>query len=81
MRGPLLLRETNQQVAKQALADGMQEAQFVCECGSDMCVQTVALGLGEFQELSERGDALVLAPGHFSAASLPGPEPSPSRSE
>jgi hypothetical protein len=77
MAAALLLRETNQRIAKQALADGLQEALFVCECGSDTCVKTVQLGLGEFQELSDRPDALVLASGHLWAASLRGPEPSP----
>jgi hypothetical protein len=76
MAAALLLRETNLRVAEQALADGLQ-ALFVCECSSDTCLQTVQLGLGEFQQLSERHDALVLAPGHLSAAFLAGLEPSP----
>jgi hypothetical protein len=82
MRGPLLLRETNQHVAEQGVSQtACKRADSSANAVRTRSSKPLQLGLGEFQELSERRDALVLAPGHFSAAPSPALSQAPFRSE
>ena len=61
----LLLREVNDRVFELLSEMGSEDADFLCECSNEHCVETIHLTLREYAALPKAGDRPPLKlPGH-----------------
>jgi hypothetical protein len=44
------------------------QAEFLCECGREECIETVPLSREEYQRVRGEGDRFVVKPGHEAPA-------------
>ena len=61
----LLMREVNDRVFELLSEMGSEDADFLCECSNEHCVETIHLTLREYAALPKAGDRPPLKlPGH-----------------
>jgi hypothetical protein len=65
-RNQILFREVNERVRETAapLLTAREEAEFLCECGDDACVETIRLDLAEYEAVRSSPHRFVMVPGH-----------------
>ena len=62
-----LLRELNERIAEVGAGFGFERGgrmRFVCECGSDECVQAIELTLAEYEAVRAHARRFAIAPDH-----------------
>jgi hypothetical protein len=61
-----LFREINERVRgiSEGFGEPLEEAQFVCECGDDLCMERMRLSLRDYERVRSAGDLFVVVPGH-----------------
>jgi hypothetical protein len=65
-RNQILFREVNERVRDVAapLLTAREEAEFLCECGDDACLETIRLDLTEYDAVRASPQRFVMVPGH-----------------
>jgi hypothetical protein len=65
-RNQILFREVNERVREMAvpLLTAREEAEFLCECGDDGCIETIRLDLEEYDAVRLSPQRFVVVPGH-----------------
>jgi hypothetical protein len=58
--GKLLLREVNDRIYEVLQGKGSEDGDFLCECGSRECRETIQITLREFAAIRVRDDWLVM---------------------
>jgi hypothetical protein len=61
-----LFREINERVRDitEGLGEPLEEAQFVCECGDELCKERIRLTLRDYERVRSRSDTFLVVPGH-----------------
>jgi len=59
-----LFRDLNERIAESAERFDAETTNFVCECADPACAHRVEATLDEYEEVREKGDTFLLAPGH-----------------
>jgi hypothetical protein len=61
-----LFREVNERVRgiTEGFREHLDEAQFVCECGDDLCLERVRLALRDYERVRSAPDLFVVVSGH-----------------
>ena len=59
-----LFRDLNERIAESAQRFDAETANFVCECADPACAHRLEASLDEYEEVREKGDTFLLAPGH-----------------
>jgi hypothetical protein len=65
VRNESLFREVNERIAE--VNEGFEvagQADFLCECGRNQCLETVQLSRPEYEAVRAEGDRFVVRPGH-----------------
>jgi hypothetical protein len=62
-RNQVLFREVNERL-REVLAGADGPTEFLCECSNEDCIETVALGLDEYEKIRANPRRFVVAPGH-----------------
>jgi hypothetical protein len=65
-RNHVLFREVNERVREviaPLLAAG-EEAEFLCECGDEACIETIRLDLEEYRAVRVSPHRFIMVPGH-----------------
>jgi hypothetical protein len=65
VRNESLFREVNERIAE--VNEGFEvdgQADFLCECGRNQCLETVQLSRQEYEAVRAEGDRFVIRPGH-----------------
>jgi hypothetical protein len=57
-------RNVNERIAETARRFGSEEAEFVCECHDQTCVERVELKLADYDAVRESATRFILLPGH-----------------
>jgi hypothetical protein len=63
-RTEALFRDVNERIAESAERFDADEADFVCECADQQCVERLAATLDEYEQVRAYGDRFLLVPGH-----------------
>jgi hypothetical protein len=65
-RNQILFREVNERVRDVAapLLTAGEEAEFLCECGDEACLETIRLDLEEYEAVRVSPRRFVMVPGH-----------------
>jgi hypothetical protein len=65
-RNQILFREVNERVRDVGapLLTAGEEAEFLCECGDDACLETIRLDLEEYDGVRMSPHRFVVVPGH-----------------
>jgi hypothetical protein len=65
-RNEALFREVNERVREldERLRSDVEVGSFVCECGSDVCTETVEVPLAVYEEARANGRRFLVLPGH-----------------
>ena len=65
IRNEALFREVNERIEDvSAEASPSEFIDFVCECGEEVCIETVQLSREEYEQLRSVSDHFALKPGH-----------------
>ena len=65
LRHPVLFREVNERVAEVLAAwDDDPNAEFLCECSNEDCMQTLPLSVAEYKRVRSSPNLFVIVPGH-----------------
>ena len=62
-RNQALWREVNERIAE--LSAGLEDAEFLCECASLDCTETLQLSLTEYEDARRWPNRFPVLPGHF----------------
>jgi hypothetical protein len=64
-RNEALFREVNERI-KDVTEDQevSKQAEFVCECGDESCIQPIRIGLDEYEEVRQVSTRFVVVPNH-----------------
>ena len=57
-------RNVNERIAETAARFGSQEAEFMCECDDQACVDRIEIPLDEYEHVRDKSTRFVLKPGH-----------------
>jgi hypothetical protein len=57
-------RNVNERIAESAERFGSQEAEFVCECHDQSCVDRIEVPLTDYEAVRENPTRFILLPGH-----------------
>ena len=57
-------RNVNERIAESAERFGSEEAEFVCECHDQSCVDRVEVRLPDYEAVRENPTRFILLPGH-----------------
>jgi hypothetical protein len=66
-RNEAVFREVNERIEglqESASADPDDQVDFLCECGSEDCTETVAMTLAEYEDVRSDPTHFVVVPGH-----------------
>jgi hypothetical protein len=65
-RNQILFREVNERVRDVVapLLTAGEKGEFLCECGDDACIETIQLGLDEYDAVRSSPQRFVMLPGH-----------------
>jgi hypothetical protein len=63
-RTEALFRNVNERIAESAERFGSDEAEFVCECHDQACVDRVEVPLADYEAVRENAARFILLPGH-----------------
>ena len=65
-RNQILFREVNERVREVVapLLTAREEAEFLCECGDEACIETIRLDLEEYEAVRASPHRFVMVPGH-----------------
>jgi hypothetical protein len=61
-RNQALFREVNERI--EALSKPAYSRAFVCECCDPECIQTLAITIGEYEQMRSDGNRFAVLPGH-----------------
>jgi len=65
VRNESLFHEVNERLAEVNEGfDDDDQADFLCECGRNQCLETVQLSRSEYEAVRAEGDRFVVKPGH-----------------
>jgi hypothetical protein len=61
-----LFREVNERVRgiNDSFGERLEEAQFVCECGDETCMERVRLPVADYERVRSDAELFVVKPGH-----------------
>jgi hypothetical protein len=62
-RNQILFREVNERI-RTLLDESTGPTEFICECCSEDCIETLKLSLGEYERIRARPNIFFVAPGH-----------------
>jgi len=64
-RNEVLFRSVNEAIEQQAIEfGGLDEYEFICECGRTGCLDRVSLTLREYERVRADGTRFFVVPGH-----------------
>ena len=65
-RNEAFFRDVNERISEvaNALGDGQDTYEFLCECSDPTCTQRIELTRAEYEHVRAEGTRFVLAPGH-----------------
>ena len=65
-RNQILFRQVNERVREVVgpLLTAGEEAEFLCECGDEACIEAIQLGLEEYEAVRVSPYRFVVIPGH-----------------
>jgi hypothetical protein len=64
-KNEVLFRTVNEAIEQQALRfGGIDEYEFICECGSRNCLDRITLTLRQYEHIRADGTRFFVAPGH-----------------
>jgi hypothetical protein len=65
-RNHILFREVNERVRDLVapLLTAGEEAEFLCECGDEACLETIRLDLEEYEGVRSSPHRFIMVPGH-----------------
>jgi hypothetical protein len=63
-RNEALFREVNERVQDVSEGSGLDEVDFLCECGNADCTESVALSRSEYEQVRSDPLRFAIAPGH-----------------
>lgn len=63
-RTEALFRDVNERIAESAERFDAERADFVCECGDQMCTDRVPATLDEYERARADGTHFIVRPGH-----------------
>jgi hypothetical protein len=63
VRNQILFREVNERV-RETVGSADMKLDFVCECSNEACIETVTLGLVDYDAIRSRANLFVVTAGH-----------------
>jgi hypothetical protein len=68
VRGQVLFRAVNERIAELTdLGAGLGVNLFICECGNDVCAESLEIRAAEYEAVREHGERFVVLAGHESS--------------